>query len=223
MTQKKYSLANTIPTLRQFITDGILTTIRDRFVYPNKITFFLPFAGRPIAMRIQQVGSNAEEPRMLPVEALKEAASRFIDEILQLYKTEIISSVCAKDCKVYGFDPEGFSLDVEYVVHQFQEALDNPVFSVVDVQAKDKQLHLRFSCKGHLVGPLWKHFSASVGEIDLNGSMMFKGEIVDNGTAKLKSIHFLWDLNSLARILALPLAMSPKMARFVGRSLRQTS
>lgn len=86
-TEKKFSFSTTMPQLKQYFIDTLRNSIRERIVYPNKITFFIPFAGRPIDMRIEQVDNAASMvSSTTKIDAFKLSISRFIDEVLQFGK-----------------------------------------------------------------------------------------------------------------------------------------
>lgn len=205
-TQKKISLVNTIPQLKQFIIDGIKTAVRDRFVYPNRISFFLPFAGRSVSMRLEQVNSlRSSTPFVSNGELFKESVSRFMDEILPINKTELIPTIFTNDCKIFGFKLNGDILSghqgVLELAKTFSDAFDEILFDISSLHVENNILHFYFICEGSCKGKLWNKKPES--PASLRGRLEFTCTFTEKG-ALLQTVHFFWDLDCLAAILSLP-------------------
>lgn len=220
LTEKKIPLAATLPLLEQFFVDSWRNTVREKLVYPNKSTFFLPFAGREISMRIEQVGVEIlcldiqKSGRKRLIEALKLSTSRFIDEIIPLSKVDVIPEVFDANCEIVGFSLEGDiwrgHLGVEELVAQFRSAFFEVSFSVSDLQVEEQRLTMQWRCQGRLMGSIWGHHDPEAKLLSMEGSLSLSCIFESNpntiyGTlAKLTRVHFNWNPSTFQQIFSLP-------------------
>lgn len=209
-TEKQFSVGTILPKLRNFFLDSARDVIRDRVVYPNKITGLFTFATSEPQFRIEQVGKDPTTVGSLnTIESFREVVSRFIDEILQLEKLDAIPEVFTIDCELCGFFSSGNVLHghsgVKALVYHFQNGIDDDVsFSVDDVQILENSMFLNFSCTGTLKGSFWDHYDPDKGNITLSGSMNISCIYSEKGVALLKKVQFSWSAKTIVYLLSLP-------------------
>lgn len=216
------SFENTIVQLKQFMFDALRNLFRNHLVYPNKITFFLPFAGRPADLKSESILSNSTS--FSKNDAFIETTSRFIDEVLQLYKVELIPLLFSNNCKVFGFCPSGQIfhgyLGIKELAFSFHRAFsDSLLFDVFDISLDNNLLSFGFSCEGKMIGPFWDHYHHDE-LLKLKGRLKFNCKYEGN-KCLIHHVSFIWDLEA-AKIFTLPTYVSPRLKHFLSSSLRQT-
>ena len=208
-TERKFSLTGILAKLRTFVMDSVRDAIRNRAVYPNKITATFPFTQPDSNFTIEQIGT---EPTALgstsKIDAFRESASRFIDEILQLNKVDVIPKVFEKDCCIEGFLPSGRVFEghngVEAFVYYLQNALDTVCIDVTELQMAEERLFLHWSCTGNLIGSFWNRSDSNHSTITLKGAMTMTCKYSELNFATLQSVTFSWDARTMTEVLALP-------------------
>lgn len=198
-----YSFVNITSQLKQFVIDGIRTILRNQIVYPNKVTFFLPFAGRDASFHVEQIYNISTSK----TDNFIEVTSRFIDEVLQLKKVDLIPNLFDENCKIFGFFPNGKILigyqGVSELICSFHKCFGGSfLFDVSNLMLEKNHLSFRFFCEGKMLEPIWGRYKEN--EL-LNATGVLKLICCyKKRKCFISHIQFFWDLQAVNKLLSLP-------------------